>query len=131
MILRTKTTDFLANKHIGASFCLRFDAWVENIFFGAHAKKMNMQKILKRIGENLGPQANNRTGDDARHLRVEGISGDLHYFTAPAPLAVEIAAVLRKQGGCARADIRAAAFSQEELDRHWGVAYALAQIYLI
>ncbi len=51
-------------------------------------------------------------------------------FDAAQRMAAEIVALLEKRQGCTQADLLAEGFRQDEVDRYWPLAWALAQVQI-
>lgn len=67
--------------------------------------------------------------DPDDHLEF-GETAIINRFAVPHRMAAAIAAHTGKHHRCAPGDLLAAGFTQAEIDRHWVMAYALAQVQL-
>jgi hypothetical protein len=90
------------------------------------SRAVGMAKLIEEFCRTAIPEAFERTEiEEAFGFAAPESEG---VITAAGDMAGAIVEIMKEQGGCLPQDLTAKGFSQEEIDRHWVMARALAAV---
>ena len=87
-------------------------------------------RLIEEFCRTVVPEAFEETGGENMRVVDLETSGPGGRFSRAERMATAIVELYREQGGCLPQDLLAKGFTNDEIDRHWAMAKALAQVEL-